>query len=83
MATKGENAWQSDLNVCERNWYMFEKELETNVTFQVSSPQDGKILFLNNIKSLVICEGYPTSCSSQKVFPTKCQLAWRFWGNPF
>ena len=49
MATKGENGWQSDLDVCERNRYMFEKELETNVTFQVSSAQDGKILFSDNV----------------------------------
>ena len=46
MATGGKTStgWQGDLNVCERNWYMFENELETNVTFQVSSPLDGKTL---------------------------------------
>ena len=36
------NEWQSELNVCERNRHMLENELETDVTFQVSSPQDGK-----------------------------------------
>ena len=29
------------------------------------------------------CEEYPTSCSTQKVFPTKSQLAWRFFRKFF
>ena len=36
--------WQSEMNVCERNMHMLENELETDVTFEVSSPQDGKFL---------------------------------------
>ena len=39
----GEDDWQSDLSVSERNWYMLQNELETDVTFQVSSPQNGRV----------------------------------------
>ena len=48
MATGGQQRntrWQGELNVCERNWYMLENELETDVTFQVSSTctEEGKL----------------------------------------
>ena len=43
-AKNGSDGWQSEMNVCERNWHMLENELETDVTFQVSSPQDGELL---------------------------------------
>ena len=49
MASNARNVsggWQSEMNVCERNRHMFENELETDVTFQVSSPQDGKLFQL-------------------------------------
>ena len=46
-----------------------------------------KLLCLQAQESLQIVaskiEEYPTSCSSQKLFPSKSQLAWRFWGNSF
>ena len=33
--------WQSEMDVCERNMHMLENELEADVTFKVSSPQEG------------------------------------------
>ena len=38
--------WQSEMNVCERNRHMLENELETDVTFKVSSSQSGKVFIL-------------------------------------
>ena len=52
MASSGKNenlGWQSDLNVCQRNLHMLENELETDVVFQVSSPQDGKFFIVRNV----------------------------------
>ena len=41
-ANNENNSWQSEMNLCERNLHMLEHELETDITFKASSPQDGK-----------------------------------------